>query len=84
MKMEHTGFSETSASKIQTPRNYPEESIKHNGLQFHKRLAKGLLVFQEGFSSMYKNTKETSAVIMRIQLLIQPNYTVFHHIVPHR
>jgi len=27
MKMEQTEYSETSAYKIQTPRNYPEESI---------------------------------------------------------
>jgi len=29
MKMEQTEFSETSAYKIQTPGNYPEESIQH-------------------------------------------------------
>jgi hypothetical protein len=29
MKMEQTECSETSAYKIQTPRNYPEESIKY-------------------------------------------------------
>ena len=29
MKMEHTERSETSAYKIQTQRNYPEESIQH-------------------------------------------------------
>ena len=29
MKMEQTEFSETSAYKIQTPRNYPEENIQH-------------------------------------------------------
>jgi hypothetical protein len=28
MKMEQTDFSETQAYKIQTPGNYPEESIK--------------------------------------------------------
>jgi len=28
MKMEKTECSETSAYKIQTPRNYPEESIQ--------------------------------------------------------
>jgi len=28
MKMEQTGCSETSAYKIQTPGNYPEENIK--------------------------------------------------------
>jgi hypothetical protein len=29
MKMEHTECSETSAYKIQTPGNYPEENIQH-------------------------------------------------------
>ena len=29
MKMEQTECSETSAYKIQTPGNYPEESIQH-------------------------------------------------------
>ena len=30
MKMEQTECSETSAYKIQTPGNYPEESIQHS------------------------------------------------------
>jgi hypothetical protein len=30
MKMEQTGCSETSADKIQTPVNYPEENIQHS------------------------------------------------------
>jgi len=30
MKMEQTECSETSVHKIQTPGNYPEESIKHS------------------------------------------------------
>jgi len=30
MNMEQTECSETSAYKIQTPGNYPEENIKHN------------------------------------------------------
>jgi hypothetical protein len=30
MKMEQTEFSETSEYKIQTPENYPEESIQHS------------------------------------------------------
>jgi len=30
MKMEQTGCSEMSAYKIQTPGNYPEESIQHS------------------------------------------------------
>ena len=29
MKMEHTECSETSAYKLQTPCNYPKESIQH-------------------------------------------------------
>ena len=32
MKMEQTVCSETSTYKIQTPGNYPEESIKHFGI----------------------------------------------------
>jgi len=30
MKMEQTDFSETSAHQIQTPGNYPKESIQHS------------------------------------------------------
>ena len=30
MKMEQTECSETSAYKIQTPGNFPEENIQHN------------------------------------------------------
>ena len=30
MKMEQTECSETSAYKIQTPGNYPEESVQHS------------------------------------------------------
>jgi hypothetical protein len=30
MKMEHAACSETSAYKIQTPGNYPEENIQHS------------------------------------------------------
>jgi hypothetical protein len=30
MKMEQTECSETLAYKIQTPKNYPEESIQHS------------------------------------------------------
>jgi len=32
MKMEQTECSETSAYKIQTPGNYPEESVQHRAL----------------------------------------------------
>jgi len=34
MKMEETECSETSAYKIQTPGNYPEESIQHTDITF--------------------------------------------------
>ena len=43
-----TGCSETSAYKIQTPRNYPEESIQHRRYLFsvgHWTTAKNVLVF---------------------------------------
>jgi len=35
MKMEQTECSETSAYKIQTPGNYPEESILQSNIVFH-------------------------------------------------
>jgi hypothetical protein len=35
MKMEQTECSETSAYKIQTPGNYPEENIQHTALTLH-------------------------------------------------
>jgi len=35
MKMEHKECSETSAYKIQTPGNYPEENIQRNGKQLN-------------------------------------------------
>jgi len=34
MKMEQTECSETSAYKIQTPGNYPEENIQHDYFDF--------------------------------------------------
>ena len=46
MKMEQTECSETSAYKIQTPGNYPEESIQHteHGESLKSRIAEtGLL-----------------------------------------
>ena len=39
MKMEQTEWSETSAYKIQTPRNYPEESIQLFPLNSHDVLS---------------------------------------------
>ena len=44
MKMEQTECSETSAYNIQTPGNYPEESIKH-GVQMLKLLHSSLTSF---------------------------------------
>jgi len=40
MKMEQTEYSETSAYKIQTPGNYPEEIILHSehGESFKSRI----------------------------------------------
>jgi len=35
MKMEQTEFSKTSAYKIQTPGNYPEEDIQQKKFEFH-------------------------------------------------
>jgi len=47
MKMEQTMCSETSAHKVQTPRNYPEERIQHSkhGENLIKRVTVLLLLF---------------------------------------
>jgi len=46
MKMEQTACSETSAYKIQTPGNYPEESIRHSehGESLKSRIINYLLI----------------------------------------
>ena len=41
MKMEQTECSETSAYKIQTPGNYPEENIQNNMFRFVGSLGLG-------------------------------------------
>jgi hypothetical protein len=38
MKMEQTECSETSAYKIQTPGNYPEENIQHLHIYLSKHI----------------------------------------------
>jgi hypothetical protein len=45
MKMEQTGCSKMSAYKIQTPGNYPEESIQHSehGKSLKSRIKAGSL-----------------------------------------
>jgi len=45
MKMEQTECSETSAYKIQTPGNYPEENIQHteHGENLKSRISSGYL-----------------------------------------
>jgi hypothetical protein len=49
MKMELTECSETSAYKIQTPRNYPEESIQHSehGESLKSRKILGMFVVHQ-------------------------------------
>ena len=51
MKMEETECSETSAYKIQTPGNYPEESIQHteNGVSLKSMVFTYLLHGTESF-----------------------------------
>jgi hypothetical protein len=56
MKMEQAVCSETSAYKIQTLRNYPEESIQHvSGLSqvFHWELISILLPFRKKYLLLF-------------------------------
>jgi hypothetical protein len=53
--MEQTECSETSAYKIQTPGNYPEENIQH--VEFHSKNAFQKLAHLVGFiTGIYHNT----------------------------
>jgi len=50
MKMEQTECSETSAYKIQTPGNYPEENIQHfrNWISLHLQVKKWDVTYSAG------------------------------------
>jgi len=48
MKMEQTECSETSAYKIQTPGNYPEERIKHS--EHGESLKSRIIIINYNFS----------------------------------
>jgi hypothetical protein len=49
MKMEQTECSETSAYKIQTPGNYPEENI-----HLHRQVGE-LLAYEDGTDRVFQN-----------------------------
>ena len=51
MKMEHTECSETSAYKIQTPGNYPKESIQHTEQGESLKLRMLALVYKSSFDT---------------------------------
>jgi len=53
MKMEHTECSETSAYKIQTPGNYPEESIDQSVMCYGTRCTGLVLWFSSVSSDRY-------------------------------
>jgi len=78
MKMEQTECSETSAYKIQTPGNYPEESTQHSehgeSLNSGRHLS---LVFPSGIVTSYYRAK------IPYTLLVYPcvsNAHLFHRI----
>jgi len=59
MKMEQTECSETSAYKIQTPGNYPEESIQHS--EYGESLKSRILDFfklEDGTVSLSRNVRK--------------------------
>jgi hypothetical protein len=56
MKMEQTECSETSAYKIQTPGNYPEENIQHSQ---HGESLKSRTFTNIYSSSKFRDTRRT-------------------------
>ena len=63
MKMEQTECSETSAYKIQTPGNYPEENIQHteHGVSLKSRIDFCCSIIH-GISGFKSHTRQTITV----------------------
>jgi hypothetical protein len=83
MKMEQTECSETSAYKIQTPGNYPEENIEHTehceSLKSRIHLAFFTLIIYTIFFSLTLCKPNISLFLTRSVQLIFP-ILVQHHI----
>ena len=62
-KIEQTECSETSAYKIQTPGNYPKESIKHSGLGESLK-SKTITTFNLCGKYLMKHTKKISRSLL--------------------
>jgi hypothetical protein len=73
MKMEQTECSETSAYKIHTPGNYPEENVQHteHGESLKSRTRYYLSMFGGGVGVLDRGKLATSRLTERD--LIEPN-----------
>jgi hypothetical protein len=82
MKMEQTECSETSACKIQTPGNYPEENIQHNKLLFrlYNGVFRKLCVVQSIHS--YSLCVSVYFILCHLDYMFRPLYNLGHHQVP--
>ena len=69
MKMEQTECSETSAYKIQTPGNYPEENIQHteHGESLISRINSVLSLLP---ASVYSSGKSINTLPIRVEITI--------------
>jgi hypothetical protein len=70
MKIEQTECSETSACKIQTPGNYPEESIQHSehggNLKSGMSLHVWCILCRAGSAWSYNNTVSIHALYVQV------------------
>jgi len=75
--MEQTGCSETSAYKIQTPGNYPEESTKHS--EHVESLKSWLHCYSQGaFAKLRKATIMLCHVCLSVYMSVRMEQLVFH------
>jgi len=77
MKMEQTECSETSVYKIQTPENYPEESLQHSehseSLKSRKNAITGRRILQGWTCVCIEHTSEVVPCITDIPSVVQVN-----------
>jgi len=63
MKMEQTECFETSAYKIQTPENYPEENMQQTNIRFFSTVVQSVLILSKFLRQLMRKFSKRSIKI---------------------